>query len=59
MIVIRMIPADVFAECRRRSEEIVGQVTRVGRIAAAVIVTIWTLTAVLVIRLVFQAVNGP
>ncbi len=59
MLVIRMIPADVLAECRRRSEEMVGRVTRAGKIAAAVIVAIWIITAALLIWLVVRALNHP
>lgn len=59
MLVIRLIPEEVFAECRRQSEGIVGQATRVAKIAAAVIVAIWILTAALVAWLVIRAVNSP
>ena len=59
MLVIRMIPADVLAECRRQSEEIVGRATRAGKIAAAVIVAIWIVTAALLIWLVVRALNNP
>jgi uncharacterized membrane protein YkvA (DUF1232 family) len=52
MLVIRMIPPEVLAECRRRSEEIVGKAIRIGKIAAAVIAAIWLLAAALVIRLI-------
>jgi len=55
MLVIRLVPADVVAECRARSEEIVGRVTRAGKIAAGVIVAIWILAAALVIRLILRA----
>ncbi|MHB9099598.1 MAG: YkvA family protein, partial [Syntrophales bacterium] len=59
MLVIRMIPADVLAECRRQSEEIVGRATRAGKIAAAVIVAIWIMTAALLTWLVVRALNHP
>ncbi len=59
MLVIRMIPVDVLDECRRQSEEIVGRVTRAGKIAAAVIVAIWIMTAALLIWLVVRALNDP
>ena len=59
MLVIRMIPADVLAECRRQSEEIVGRVTRAGKIAAAVIVAIWIMTAALLVWLVVRVLNRP
>jgi uncharacterized membrane protein YkvA (DUF1232 family) len=59
MLVIRMIPADALAECRRQSEEMVGRVTRAGRIAAAVIVAIWIMTAAFLIWLVVRVLNRP
>ena len=57
MLVIRLIPADVLAECRQKSEEIVGRATRAGKIAAVVIVAIWLLTAALVVWLILRAAN--
>ncbi len=59
MLVVRMIPADVMADCRRRSEEMVGRATRAGKIAAAVIVTIWILTAAFLVWLVVRVLNSP
>jgi uncharacterized membrane protein YkvA (DUF1232 family) len=57
MLVIRMIPAEVLAECRQKSETIVGRATRAGKIAAAVIVLIWILSAALIVWLVIRTVN--
>ena len=57
MLVIRIIPADVLAECRKQSEEIVGKVTRAGKIAAAVIVVIWILAAAFIVRLILRAAD--
>jgi uncharacterized membrane protein YkvA (DUF1232 family) len=59
MIVIRMIPAEVLAECRRNAEGMVGRATRAGRTAAAVIVMIWIITAALVVWLIMRTVNRP
>jgi uncharacterized membrane protein YkvA (DUF1232 family) len=59
MLVIRMIPADVLAECRRQSEEMAGRVTRAGKIAAAVIVAIWVVTAAILVWLIVRALDGP
>lgn len=59
MLVIRLIPADVLAECRRQATEIVGRVTRLGKIAAMVIVAIWIMTAALLLWLIFRALNRP
>jgi uncharacterized membrane protein YkvA (DUF1232 family) len=58
MIVIRMIPADVLAECRQKAEAIVGQATRAGKVAAAVIVTIWVVTAVIAVWLIVRIVKS-
>lgn len=55
MLVIRMIPAEVLAECRQKSETTVGRMTRAGKIAAAVIVMIWIMTAALVVLLIVRA----
>jgi uncharacterized membrane protein YkvA (DUF1232 family) len=59
MLVIRMIPAEILAECRQKAETMVGQATRAGRIAAAVIVLIWILTAALTVWLIARTVNRP
>ena len=59
MVVIRMIPADVLAECRQKAETIVGQRIGAGKIAAAVIVLIWILSAALVTWLIMKSVNLP
>ena len=59
MLVIRMIPAEVLAECRRKSETIVEHATPAGKIAAAVIVLIWILTLALVAWLIVKTVNRP
>jgi uncharacterized membrane protein YkvA (DUF1232 family) len=59
MLVLRLIPADVLAECRQRSEEIVGRATRAGKIAAAFIILVWVFTAALIGWLTIRAVNHP
>jgi len=59
MLVIRMIPEEVLAECRQKSETTVGRTTRAGKIAAVVIVMIWIVTAALVIWLIMRTVNRP
>ncbi len=59
MLVIRLIPADALAECRRQSEEIVGRATHLAKVAAAVVVAIWILTAALVAWIVIRAVKNP
>ena len=59
MLVIRLIPEEVLAECRRQSEETVGQTTHLAKIAAVVIVVVWILTAALIAWVVIRAVNDP
>ena len=59
MLVIRMIPAEVLAECRQKSETIVGRAARAGKIAAAVIVLIWIFSAALVTWLIMKDCQSP
>ena len=59
MLVIRMIPTEVLAECRQKSETIVGRAARAGKIAATVIVLILVLSAALVTWLIIKTVNRP
>lgn len=59
MLVVRMIPAEVLAECRRKSGEMIERTTRAGKIAAVVIVMIWIITAALAVWLITGAVNRP
>jgi uncharacterized membrane protein YkvA (DUF1232 family) len=54
MLVIRLVPADVIAECRGRSEEMAGKVTRPGKIAAGVVVLLWILAAALIAWLILR-----
>ncbi|MDA8125617.1 MAG: YkvA family protein [Deltaproteobacteria bacterium] len=50
MLVVRLIPAGVLAECRRQAEESIGRAERAGKIAAAVILLAWLLIAILLVR---------
>ena len=59
MLVMRLIPVEVLAECRRQAAEIVGRAARLGKIAAVVIVAIWAMTAALLLWLIFRALNRP
>jgi uncharacterized membrane protein YkvA (DUF1232 family) len=48
VLAIRMIPADVMAECRARASAERLDRTRVGRIGAAIVVLVWIALIVLV-----------
>lgn len=56
-LVLRLIPADVMAECRARAENAMATGKPVNWYAAAAIVAIWLLAAGLVAALVVQAVG--
>lgn len=59
MLVIRLIPAEVLDECRAQTEGIIGKKTRLAKTAAAIIVTIWVLSAALGAWLVIRLMNEP
>ena len=54
MLVIRLVPADVVAECRARAEAAAASAGRAGKIAAAVIVVLWLLALALIVRLIWR-----
>lgn len=54
-LVVRLIPPEVLAQCRRDAESLAGRVIRAGRVAAVVILLFWLLTAVLILRLLLRA----
>ncbi len=49
MLVIKMIPPNVLAECREKAEDVISQGKPTSKIAAVVIVTIWLLLGVLAV----------
>jgi uncharacterized membrane protein YkvA (DUF1232 family) len=53
-LALRMIPPEVMADSRAKAQEAMGQDRRLGKVAAAVIVTVWLLaiglTAFLLVR---------
>jgi uncharacterized membrane protein YkvA (DUF1232 family) len=53
-LAIKMIPADVMADCRERSRDIIGQGKPVNRVAAGVIIAIWLLLAAAAIFLLIK-----
>jgi uncharacterized membrane protein YkvA (DUF1232 family) len=54
MLVIRLVPEEVMADCRTRAESIAGKAIKAGKIAAAVIVALWIATALLILWLVLR-----
>ncbi len=48
-LVLRMIPANVMAECQEKSRQLVEQGKPVNKVAAVIIIAIWVLLAALVI----------
>lgn len=51
-LALKMIPADVMAECREKSIEMMKHGHPVNKVAALVIIAIWVLLAVVAIRMV-------
>jgi len=49
VLALKMIPKEVMAECRERSQEIMRQGKPVNRIAAIIIIAIWILFAAIAI----------
>jgi uncharacterized membrane protein YkvA (DUF1232 family) len=56
-LALRMIPPQVLAECREKSREAMNQGRPVNRVAAAVIITLWILTAVFVIVVIVRLIQ--
>ncbi len=57
-LLLRMIPAPVMAECRKRAGEAMADGKPTHWVAAAVIVVIWLLLAALGIVLIAHAISG-
>jgi uncharacterized membrane protein YkvA (DUF1232 family) len=58
MLVIKMIPPDVLAECREKAEAVISQGKPTSKIAAVVIVAIWLLLGVLAVVWVAGFLKG-
>jgi uncharacterized membrane protein YkvA (DUF1232 family) len=56
-IAMRLIPKDVFEECRARAEKAISKGKKAGLIAALTVLVIWLLVAALVAFLILRAVN--
>ena len=48
-LVIRMIPAEVWAECREKAQRTAAETKWLARVGAAVIVAVWVLMAAFVV----------
>ncbi len=57
-LALRMMPAEVLAECRLRAQEVMQQGKPLNRTAAIVVVVIWLILAALAIALVVRLFNG-
>jgi uncharacterized membrane protein YkvA (DUF1232 family) len=58
-LAITLVPAPVLAECRARAAEVARRGRPVSRVAAVVIVTIWTALGVLVAAGVWRVLTVP
>jgi uncharacterized membrane protein YkvA (DUF1232 family) len=58
ILVIKMIPPDVLAECREKAETVISQGKPTSKIAAVVIVAIWLLLGVGAVVLVAGILKG-
>lgn len=54
VLVLKMIPPEVLAECREKAQERMRQDKPVNRIAAFVIITIWIILTILVIVIMLK-----
>lgn len=52
ILALRMIPADIIAECREKAREVIRQGKPVNKLAAVVIIGIWLVLAAVAVRLV-------
>ena len=57
VLALKMIPADVLAECREEAQEVVSRGKPVNRAAAVAIVAIWLILAALTAALVMHLVE--
>ena len=54
VLALKMIPKEVMAECRERSQEIMRQGKPINRIAAIVIIAIWILFAAIAVGFILN-----
>jgi uncharacterized membrane protein YkvA (DUF1232 family) len=56
-LALRMIPADVMADCRVEAQRLIEQGKPVSRVGAALMIGIWLLTAALIVWLIVRFVR--
>jgi uncharacterized membrane protein YkvA (DUF1232 family) len=56
-LALKMIPADVLAECQEQARELIKQGKPVNKVAAAVIIGIWLLVAALAVYVVLNLLS--
>lgn len=56
-LALKMIPAEVMAECRESAREIMAQGRPVNKVAAVIIIAIWLLAAALVVKFLIGLVD--
>ncbi len=59
VLALKMIPADVMAECRAQAQDVMRQGKLVNRAAAVVIAAIWLLLAALAIVFMMRLIDSP
>ena len=57
-VAIRLIPKDVYAECRKTAEQESGQRRPANWIAGGIIIGIWIALAALALRLIVRLIKG-
>ena len=58
MIVLKLIPANVLAECQAKSRLVMEQGKPVNKVAAVLIIAIWLALAALIVRCLVGSVTG-
>ncbi len=58
MIVLKLIPANVLAECQAKSRLVMEQGKPVNKVAAVIIIAIWLALAALIVRFLVGSVTG-
>jgi uncharacterized membrane protein YkvA (DUF1232 family) len=57
ILVLKLIPADVLADCRERAEAFPAQAGKAGKVAAVIVVALWILIALVAARLAIRLLS--